>query len=125
MNQPLTVFLCPRCGVRFALELGREQPAHNQLSCPACGLYREGLLLLAPEEWEVWELWRGLSLHLDRLPEELRAPLDEWTVSDGPTPKDQGLLRAECAECGTGAWLPTGAGRCPVCRGTMGLRRAS
>ena len=75
------------------------------------------------EAWEVWELWRSLDAHLDRLPRELRAPLADWEMRGGDSGRERGLWRLDCPRCGRESWLPAEAVRCPACRAAAGLRR--
>jgi hypothetical protein len=124
MLNALKICCCPHCAARFALEMDEGRPEPVPAGCPCCGLCRAEVVLLAPEEGEAWELWRQLALHLECLPPELRASRGDWNLSPEARPCEPGLLRADCAECESSAWLPLGASRCPVCRASLGLRQA-
>lgn len=122
MTRTLVACRCPRCSSRFALT-GDPEQGPDRLHCPVCGHEEATLLLLEREAWEVWELWRSLDAHLDRLPRELRAPLADWEMRGGESGRERGLWKLECPQCGRESWLPAEALRCPACPAEAGLRR--
>jgi hypothetical protein len=123
MTATLVACRCAMCHSRFALA-GDPERLPDPLHCPVCGRAELPVLLMEREAWEVWELWRTLDAHLERLPAELRAPLADWEMRGGEPGGERGLWRLACAECGRESWLPTNALHCPACRAEAGLRRA-
>jgi hypothetical protein len=123
MLNALKICCCPHCAARFALEMDEGRPEPVPVGCPSCERIWEDVILLAPEEREAWDLWRQLAQRVEGLPQELRTPQESGERSPELRPGGQGLQHAICPECGTGAWMPANASRCPVCRASLGLRR--